>query len=73
MKEKIELDIEKKLFEELMQKYLAQLETEQRNALEAKGTDHNIVFKQVGENRHRPFNPKTGRFHNIELGIDEVM
>ena len=32
-----------------------------------------LKFIKVAENSYRPFNKKTGRFHNIELGIDEVM
>lgn len=32
-----------------------------------------LRFVKVGENNYRPFNTKTGRFHNLELGIDEVL
>ena len=31
-----------------------------------------LKFVKVSEKTYRPFNIKTGRFHNIELGIDEV-
>ncbi len=33
----------------------------------------NLKFVKVNENTYRVFNTKTGRFHNLELGIDEVM
>ena len=32
-----------------------------------------LTFVKVADNVYRVFNGKTGRFHNIELGIDEVM
>lgn len=32
-----------------------------------------LMLVQVSERIYRPFNKKTGRFHNLELGIDEVM
>lgn len=31
-----------------------------------------LKFIQTGKNVYRVFNPETGRFHNPELGIDEV-
>ena len=31
-----------------------------------------LTFKQVDEKSSRIFNTKTGRFHDIELGIDVV-
>ena len=31
-----------------------------------------LKFVKVAENIYRPFNKKTGRFYNTELGIDEV-
>lgn len=31
-----------------------------------------ITLVKVGERIYRPFNARTGRFHNLELGIDEV-
>ena len=32
-----------------------------------------LKFVKIAENTYRVFNPRTGRFHNIELGIDEVV
>lgn len=32
----------------------------------------NLAFKQVDEKIFRVFNTKTGRFHDVELGIDVV-
>jgi len=32
----------------------------------------NLKFVNAGENTYRVFNTRKGRFHNLELGIDEV-
>ena len=37
-----------------------------------KNENVSLKFVKVSENTYRPFNTKTGRFHNTELGIDEV-
>ena len=73
MKEKMQLNIEKELFDSLMEMYLAQLEKEDLIEIGVKGTDRRIILKKAGDNCHRPFNPVSGRYHNIELGIDEVI
>ena len=31
-----------------------------------------LKFVEIGENNYRILNKKTGRFHNLELEIDEV-
>ena len=33
----------------------------------------NLFFVSVSDNAYRVMNRRTGRFHNPELGIDEVM
>jgi ABC-type uncharacterized transport system permease subunit len=71
MKEKVELRIEKDLYEELFEN-LKKLKD--RVTIEkAKTNDPVLGFKEVGENEFRIYNKKTGRFHNLELGIDEVV
>ena len=38
-----------------------------------KDEKEDLIFVKVAENTFRPFNPRTGRFYNLELGIDEMM
>ena len=38
---------------------------------QAMSCDNNpLVFKKVDDRTYRTFNERTGRFHNLELGID---
>jgi hypothetical protein len=71
MKERIELRIEKELYEELFDNF-RKLEDKVKEQ-ESKINEPNLEFKQVAKNAYRVYNPKTGRFHNPELGIDEVV
>ncbi len=58
MNEKVLLLVEKDQYEEMITKY---------HKLP------NLSFRQVSEQTYRTFNKDTGRFHNTELGIDEVV
>ena len=35
--------------------------------------DESLTFVEVAKNTYRILNKKTGRFHNLELRIDEVL
>ena len=43
------------------------------NQLEENTQQKSLSFKQVAPDIYRVFNSATGRFHNIELGIDWVV
>ena len=76
--EKDKLCIEKEMFERMYRKFhdinidefdLADMENKDRDIDDRR----HLHFVQVSERRYKVMNRKTGRFHNLGLGIDEVM
>ena len=57
MNDSILLLVEKEQYEEMLGKY---------------HSNTALTFKKMNGNEYRVFNKATGRFHNIELRIDEV-
>jgi len=58
MNEAVVFLVEKEAYEELLHRYHSQ---------------PSLSFRQVGKDRYRVYNETTGRFHNLDLGIDEVI
>ena len=71
MKEKQKLRIEKEDFEARYQEYLNEL----GKSFPKKTINRSdrLTMEPVGDRTYRVVNKETGRFHNIELGIDWVV
>ena len=74
MDEYEDLLMEKEIFERMYRRFHDKCKNCDKPELaDTKNENMRLFFAKTGENTYRVMNKETGRFHNIELGIDEVV
>ena len=69
MNESVQLRVEKEWLDKLYEK-LRELGEEE---IKAKAVERMRCLKKVAERTYRVYNKSTDRFHNLDLGTDEVI